>query len=90
VFLLGNTRKEDEQMMRAMSSVVGARVVGSSSARVEVLRGARPARGRDFPGRKKALVVVAAVALLALLAAFAALIAGPREDCLHPSESDDQ
>jgi hypothetical protein len=75
-----------------MSSVVGARVVGSSSARVEVLRGARPARGRDFPGRKKALVVVvvAAVALLALLAAFAALIAGPREDCLHPSESDDQ
>jgi len=57
---------------------------------VEVLRGARPARGRDFPGRKKALVVVAAVALLALLAAFAALIAGPREDCLHPSESDDQ
>ena len=73
-------------MMRAMSSVVGARVVGSSSARVEVLRGARPARGRDFPGRKKALVV----ALLALLAAFAALIAGPREDCLNPSESDDQ
>jgi hypothetical protein len=88
VFLLGNTRKEDEQVMRAMSSVVGARVVGSSSARVEVLRGARPARGRDFPGRKKALVV--AVALLALLAAFAALIAGPREDCLHPSEIDDQ
>jgi hypothetical protein len=88
VFRLGNTRKEDEQIMRAMSSVVGARVVGSSSARVEVLRGARPARGRDFPGRKKALV--AAVALLALLAAFAALIAGPREDCLHPSESDDQ
>ena len=77
--------------MRAMSSAVGAWVVGSSSARVEVLRGARPARGRDFPGRKKALVVVVvAVALLALLAAFAALIVGPREDCLHPSESDDQ
>ena len=89
MFWLGNTRKEDEQIMRAMSSVVGARVVGSSSARVEVLRVARPARGRDFPGRKKALVV-AAVALLALLAAFAALIVGPREDCLHPSESDDQ
>jgi uncharacterized protein involved in exopolysaccharide biosynthesis len=88
VFRLGNTRKEDEQIMRAMSSVVGARVVGSSSARVEVLRGARPARERVFPGRKKALV--AAAALLALLAAFAALIAGPREDCLHPSESDDQ
>ena len=89
MFRLGNTRKEDEQIMRAMSSVVGAQVVGSSSARVEVLRGARPARGRALPLRKKALVV-AAVALLALLAAFAALIAGPREDCLHPSESDDQ
>jgi hypothetical protein len=36
------------------------------------------------------VVVAAVVALLALLAAFAALIAGPREDCLHPSESDDQ
>jgi hypothetical protein len=60
--------------MRAMSSVVGARVVGSSSAHLEVLRGARPARGRDFLERKKALMV-AAVALLALLAAFVALIA---------------
>jgi hypothetical protein len=60
--------------MRAMSSVVVARVVGSTTAGAEVLRGARPARGRAFPGKKKALVVVA-VALLALLAAFAALIA---------------
>src|SRR5215208_5783037 len=59
--------------MRAMSSIVVARVVGSTAATgVEVLRGARPARGRAFPGRKKALV---AVALLALIAAFAALIA---------------
>src|SRR5215204_2994648 len=59
--------------MRAMSSIVVARVVGSTAATgVEVLRGASPARGRAFPGRKKALVVVA---LLALLAAFAALIA---------------
>jgi hypothetical protein len=57
--------------MRAMSSVVGARVVGSSAAGAEVLREARPARGRSFLGRKRALV---AVALLALLAAFAALI----------------
>jgi hypothetical protein len=56
--------------MRAMSSVVGARVVGSSAAGAEVLRDARPARGRGFPG-KRALV---AVALLALLAAFATLI----------------
>src|SRR5215218_4085234 len=59
--------------MRAMSSIVAAHVVGSTAATgVEVLRGARPARGRAFPGRKKALV---AVALLALIAAFAALIA---------------
>jgi hypothetical protein len=75
VFRLGNIRKEDQHIMRAMSSVfVGARVVGSSAARVEVPRGARPARGRDILGRKKALMV-AAVALLALLVAFAALIA---------------
>src|SRR5215211_1997199 len=62
--------------MRAMSSdFVVAHVVGSTaSAGAEVLRGARPARGRAFPGKKKALVVVA-VALLALLAAFATLIA---------------
>src|SRR5215217_9045262 len=58
--------------MRAMSAIVVARGVGSTAAGVEVLRGASPARGRAFPGRKKALVVVA---LLALLAAFAALIA---------------
>jgi hypothetical protein len=56
--------------MRAMSSVVGARGVGSSAAGAEVLREARSARGRGFPGMR-ALV---AVALLALLAAFAALI----------------
>src|SRR5215204_4399649 len=62
--------------MRAMSSdFVVAHVVGSTaSAGAEVLRGARPARGRAFPGKKKALVVVA-VTLLALLAAFAVLIA---------------
>ena len=61
--------------MRAMSSdFVVARLLGSTaSAGAEVLRGARPARGRAFPGKKKALVVVA-VALLALLAAFAVLI----------------
>ena len=56
--------------MRAMSSVVGARVVGSTTAGAEVLRAARPA-GRTFPKTKLMLVVVA---LLALLAAFAALI----------------
>src|SRR5215211_7915263 len=56
--------------MRAMSSVV-ARGVGSTAAGAEVLRGARPATGRAFPEKKRALVVVA---LLALLAAFAALI----------------
>jgi hypothetical protein len=62
--------------MRSMSSdFVVAHVVGSTaSAGAEVLRGARPARGRAFPGKKKALVVVA-VTLLALLAAFAVLIA---------------
>ena len=55
------------------SDFVVARVVGSTAAaRAEVLRGARPVRGRASPG-KKALVVVA-VALLALLAAFATLI----------------
>ena len=61
--------------MRAMSSdFVVARVVGGTAAAgAEVLRGARPARGRASLG-KKALVVVA-VALLALLAAFATLIA---------------
>src|SRR5215217_2787590 len=60
--------------MRAMSSVVVARVVGSTAAvGGDVFRGAKPASGRAFPLRKKALVV--AVALLALLAAFAALIA---------------
>jgi len=85
----GITRSEDKEIMRAMSSVVVARVVGSTAAvGGDVFRGAKPASGRAFPLRKKALVV--AVALLALLAAFAALIAGPREDCLHPSESDDQ
>ena len=57
--------------MRAMSSVVVARVVGSTAAGAEVLTGARPA-GRALPGKKRALVVVA---LLVLLAAFAALIA---------------
>ena len=57
------------------SDFVVAHVVGSTaSAGAEVLRGARPARGRAFPGKKKALVVVA-VTLLALLAAFAVLIA---------------
>jgi len=56
------------------SDFVVARLLGSTaSAGAEVLRGARPARGRAFPGKKKALVVVA-VALLALLAAFAVLI----------------
>jgi hypothetical protein len=66
----GNTGSGDEEIMRAMLSVVGARVVGSSAARAEVLRQARPARGRGFLG-KKALI---AVALLALLAALAALL----------------
>jgi hypothetical protein len=72
----GNSRSEDKEIMRAMSSdFVVAHVVGSTaSAGAEVLRGARPARGRAFPGKKKALVVVA-VTLLALLAAFAVLIA---------------
>ena len=66
----GNLSSEDEEIMRAMSSVVGARVVGSTTAGAEVLRAARPA-GRTFPKTKLMLVVVA---LLALLAAFAALI----------------
>jgi hypothetical protein len=72
----GNSRSEDKEIMRSMSSdFVVAHVVGSTaSAGAEVLRGARPARGRAFPGKKKALVVVA-VTLLALLAAFAVLIA---------------
>jgi hypothetical protein len=72
----GNSRSEDKEIMRSMSSdFVVARVVGSTAAAgAEVLRGARPARGRAFPGKKWALVVVA-VALLALLAAFATLIA---------------
>src|SRR5215217_4060634 len=70
----GNTRSEDKEIMRAMSSdFFVARVVGGTAAGAEVLRGARPVRGRASPG-KKALVVVA-VALLALLAAFATLIA---------------
>ena len=59
--------------MRAMSSVVVARVVGSTAAGAQVLTGTRPARGRAFPGKKKRALVVA-VTLLALLAAFAALI----------------
>jgi Beta-propeller repeat len=65
--------------MRAMSSdFVVARVLGSTAAAgAEVLRGARPVRGRVSPGKKKALVVVA-VALLALLAAFATLIAASK------------
>jgi hypothetical protein len=67
----GNTGSEDEEIMRAMSSVVVARVVGGTAAGAEVLAGARPA-GRALPGKKRALVVVA---LLVLLAAFAALIA---------------
>src|ERR671913_449879 len=66
----GNSSSEDKEIMRAMSSVVGARVVGSTTAGAEVLRAARPA-GRTFPKTKLMLVVVA---LLALLAAFAALI----------------
>jgi hypothetical protein len=58
--------------MRVMSSYVVARGVGSTTAAgAEVLRGARPATGRAFPEKKRALVVVA---LLAFLAAFAALI----------------
>src|ERR671910_776749 len=65
----GNSSSEDKEIMRAMSSVVGARVVGSTTAGAEVLRAARPA-GRTFPKTKLMLVVVA---LLALLAAFAAL-----------------
>jgi hypothetical protein len=71
----GNTRSEEKEIMRAMSSVGVARVVASTvAAGVEVLGGTSPARGSTFPGRKKALAV-AMVALLALLAAFAALIA---------------
>jgi hypothetical protein len=65
----GNTRSEDKEIMRAMSSVVVARVVGGTAAGAEVLRGARPA-GRTFPKTKLTLVVVALLAL----AAFAALI----------------
>jgi hypothetical protein len=66
----GNTRSEDKEIMRAMSSVVVARVVGgTAAASAEVLRGARPA-GRTFPKTKLTLVVVALLAL----AAFAALI----------------
>src|SRR5829696_7399649 len=73
----GNSRSEDKEIMRAMSSdFFVARVVGGTAAGAEVLRGARPARGRASPG-KKALVVVA-VALLALLAAFATLIAASK------------
>jgi hypothetical protein len=67
----GNTRSEDKEIMRAMSSdVVVARVVGGTAAGAEVLTGARPA-GRAFPKTKLTLVVVA---LLGLLAAFATLI----------------
>ena len=40
-------------MMRAMSSVVGARVVGSSSARVEVLRGRGPLEGGISRGGRR-------------------------------------
>jgi hypothetical protein len=59
--------------MRAMSSVVVARVVGSTAAAgVEVLRGGRLVTGRAYPGKK--VLVVVAVALLALLAALAILI----------------
>ena len=54
--------------MRAMSSVVVARVVGSTAAGAEGLTGARPA-GRAFPKTKLTLVVVALLALAALIAA---------------------
>jgi len=70
----GNERSEDEEIMRVMSSVVACIVGSTPAVSADVLRGARPARGRALPLRKKALVV-SAVALLALLAAFAALIA---------------
>jgi hypothetical protein len=79
--------------MRAMSSVVVARVVGSTAAGAEVLTGTRPARGRAFPGKK--WVLVTAVALLAILAAFAALIPAsqaPNAEHHHSSagSTDDQ
>jgi hypothetical protein len=86
VFQQRNTGSEDEEIMRAMSSVVVARVVGSTAAGIEVLPGARPARGRTFPGKK--WVLVTALALLAILAAFAALIPAsqaPNADHLHSS-----
>src|SRR5918994_6016015 len=72
----GNSRSEDKEIMRAMSSdfVVARVLVGTAAAGGEVLRGSRPARGRAFSGKKKALVVVA----VALLAAFAALIAASK------------
>ena len=57
------------------SDFVVARVlVGTAAAGGEVLRGSRPARGRAFSGKKKALVVVA----VALLVAFATLIAASK------------
>src|ERR671911_1997962 len=64
--------------MRAMSSdFFVARVVGGTAAAgAEVLRGSRPVRGRAYPG-KKALMVVAVVAV-ALLVAFATLIAASK------------
>jgi hypothetical protein len=67
--------REDKEIMRATSSdfVVARDLGGTAAAGAEVLRGARPARGRAFLGKKGALVVVA-VALLAFLAAFATLI----------------
>jgi hypothetical protein len=48
--------------MRAMSSVVVARVVGSTAAGAEVFPGTKRAREGAFPGRKK-WVLVTAVAL---------------------------
>src|ERR671910_2738477 len=72
----GNSRSEDKEIMRAMSSdfVVARVLVGTAAAGGEVLRGSRPARGRAFSGKKKALVVVA----VALLVAFATLIAASK------------
>ena len=64
----GDTRSEEKEIMRAMSSdVVVARVVGGTGAGAEVLTGARPA-GRAFPKMKLTLVVVALLALAALAA----------------------
>jgi hypothetical protein len=64
-----------KEIMRATTSdLVVARLLGGTAATgTEVLRGARPAKGTDFPEKKGALAMVA-VALIALLAAFAALI----------------